>query len=105
MKLIFLLTILIFTNTARLRQEDAVDPNRMPTVNVHIEDHDRDPVNFRRFDGERVDFQNRIDDLFIRYESQKKTLQTIMETEIDKIRKMSEDLTATYTTARSIFYP
>ncbi len=105
MKLIITYSLLIFVLTARLRQEDAVDPNRMPTVNIHIEDHDRDPINFRRFDGERVNYQYRLEDLFVHYESQKRTLISIMETEIDKIRKMTDDATATYTTARSIFYP
>jgi hypothetical protein len=104
MKFILIFTILIITNGARLRQTPE-EPNRMPTLNIHIEDHDRDPINFRRFDGERVDYQNRIDDLFIHYESQKKTLQSIMEIEIDKIVKLTTDATATYTTAKSIFYP
>ncbi len=104
MKFLLILTLLIISYAARLRQTPE-EPNRMPILNIHIEDHDRDPINFRRFDGERFDYQNRVDDLFIHYESQKKTLQSIMEIEIDKIVKLTNDATATYTTAKSILYP
>ena len=67
------------------------DSNRIPmTINIHMEDYDSDPINFRRFDGERKTYSMRVNELHERYENEKKALVKVITLQQSKIEHLSE---------------
>jgi len=64
--------------------------NRNPVINIHMEDHDSDPINFKRFDAERRSYSTKIQDLEKKYASEKKTLTDLIALQSGKIAQLSE---------------
>jgi hypothetical protein len=55
-----------------------------------MEDYDSDPINFRRFDGERKTYSMRVNELHERYENEKKALVKVITLQQSKIEHLSE---------------
>jgi hypothetical protein len=64
--------------------------NRSPIINIHMEDHDSDPINFRRFDGERKDFSTKLKELDAQYDNEKKALTDVITLQQSKIANLME---------------
>lgn len=69
---------------------DMVDSNRAPIVNIHMEDYDSDPVNFKRFDGERKSYLLRVNEMHERYENDKKALMDVIALQQSKIAHLTD---------------
>jgi hypothetical protein len=99
----FILIILIgIVLTTRLKQSDYVEANRMPSLNLHIEDHDRDPINFKRFDGERKEYQNRLEELYRKYQSEKNRLMGVIAAQNDSIQHLSNEIMGFYSITQDL---
>ncbi len=66
------------------------DSNRTPIINIHMEDHDSDPINFRRFDGERKIYSVKLHELEAYYENEKKALSDVIALQTSKIAQLTE---------------
>ena len=71
------------------------DSNRNPIINIHMDDHDSDPINFRRFDGERKTYNLRVNELREKYENEKKGLTHLITIQMSKIAQLTEVADAT----------
>lgn len=75
---------------------EMADSNRIPRViNIHMEDYDSDPINFRRFDGERKTYSMRVNELLEKYDNEKKALIKVITLQQSKIGHLSEIADAT----------
>jgi hypothetical protein len=74
---------------------EMVDSNRIPIINIQMEDHDDDPINFKRFDGERKTYSMKVNELHEKYENEKKALIKVITFQLSKIEHLTEiaDLT------------
>ncbi len=102
MKLFIFLFAVLFVVAVTLKQDkffnddpEMADSNRTPVVNIHMEDHDSDPINFRRFDGERKTYSIRGNELRERYENEKKALIKVITLQQSKIEHLAEIADAT----------
>jgi hypothetical protein len=95
----FLFTFLCFSivRSMNLRQEKFFDEdpemnnsNRSPIINIHMEDHDSDPINFRRFDGERKNYSIKVKELNAQYDNEKKALRQVITFQQSKIANLME---------------
>ncbi len=97
-KILFLfLVTLTWVFSMNLRQDKFFDEdpemnnsNRSPIINIHMEDHDSDPINFRRFDGERKDFSTKLKELDAQYDNEKKALTDVITLQQSKIANLME---------------
>jgi hypothetical protein len=70
--------------------------NGIPTIHIHVEDHDRDPVNFKRFDGERKTYSERIRELEVKYNNEKRALMQVLSFQVSKLSQLSELSASTF---------
>lgn len=64
--------------------------SRIPTIHLHVEDHDDDPVNFRRFDGERKEWLERLRELEVKYKGDKAALLNVLNAQVSKLGQLTE---------------
>jgi hypothetical protein len=82
----FVLSIMI--NCANLRG-NGVDPNDVPIVHIHMDDHDGDPLNFHRFDKDRRDAQSRLSQLELTYNGDKRALMDLISHQTAKVAELT----------------
>ena len=73
----------------------AVNSNTVPIIHLHVDDHASDPINFRRFDGERQAYSMRVNELHSKYENEKKGLTKIISFQLSKLAQLTEVADAT----------
>jgi hypothetical protein len=62
---------------------------RIPIININMEDYDSDPINYKRFDGERRLYKERLEELHIKYENEKKSLMNIAAVQLNQIANLA----------------
>jgi hypothetical protein len=73
------------------------DSNRTPTkININMDDYDSDPINFKRFDGERKTYNLRVQELQEKYENEKKALTNVITLQLSKIAQLTEIADSTF---------
>lgn len=71
-------------------EAEMANSNRIPIIHLHVEDNDNDPINFRRFDGERQSYNFKLNDLTKKYESEKHALLAVIGKQLTKIAELTE---------------
>jgi hypothetical protein len=69
----------------------------LPTkININMDDYDSDPINFKRFDGERKTYNLRVQELQEKYENEKKALTNVITLQLSKIAQLTEIADSTF---------
>ncbi len=96
-KFILILTIFLNSNTeciknkkSALRQEGGQNAPKVPIINVHMEEPDRDPMEVKRIEQERRIERNRIRDMELMEEQDKRMFQQIISVQNNQIEKLSK---------------
>lgn len=67
------------------------DSNRTPTkININMDDYDSDPINYKRYDGERKTYNLRLQEIQLKYENEKKALTNVITLQLSKIAQLTE---------------
>jgi hypothetical protein len=97
MKSIILCISIILVNSLKLRnsistQEDDKDknPEKVPIINVHMEEPDRDPIEVKRIEEERRIERNRIREMEIMEELDKRQFQQIIALQNSQLGKLTK---------------
>jgi len=79
-----------------LRQEGGKNAPKVPIINVHMEEPDRDPLEVKRVEQERRIERNRLRDLEMMEEQDKRSFQQIISVQNNQIEMLSrlEDKTS-----------
>jgi hypothetical protein len=81
---------------------DELEVNRMPSLNLRIDDKGGDPVNFKRFNTESKEYSRKADDLYLKYQSDKDTLIQVANSQMNSITNLSNELEEFYNLARDL---
>jgi Cu2+-containing amine oxidase len=82
--------ILSLNLKAKMKDDDSSDDERVPIINVHMEEPDRDPLEVKRIEEERRFERNRIRDMELMEEQDKRSFQQIIELQNSQIAKLSQ---------------
>ncbi len=98
-EILFILVFrLIFHNTLQLKKKDQTsdiamenggDSDKIPILNVHMEEPDRDPIEVKRYEEERRIERNRIRDLEAREEIDKRAFQQVISLQTGQLAKLT----------------
>jgi len=72
------------------RQEGGQNAPKVPIINVHMEEPDRDPLEVKRVEQERRIERNRIRDMEMMEEQDKRMFQQIISVQNNQIEKLSK---------------
>lgn len=89
---------LIFVAASHLRQKEdnePIDSNKIPDINIHMEERDRDPINYHRFYGARLVLQDRLHEVMSRYQNDKRALMHVITAQQQKIEELIAIASAT----------
>ena len=78
-----------------IAQEKGGDSDKIPIINVHMEEPDRDPIEVKRYEEERRIERNRIRDLEAREEMDKRAFQQIIAIQTGQLAKLTNIAEAT----------
>ena len=70
-------------------KEKGGDSDKIPIINVHMEEPDRDPIEVKRYEEERRIERNRIRDLEAREEMDKRAFQQIISLQTGQLAKLT----------------
>ena len=100
LKYILIISIFLITETncsrnkSRFRQkEGGKNAPKVPIINVHMEEPDRDPLEVKRIEQERRVERNRIRDMELMEEQDKRSFQqiiSVMNSQIEKLSKLED---------------
>jgi len=72
-----------------IAEEKGGDSDKIPIINVHMEEPDRDPIEVKRYEEERRIERNRIRDLEAREEMDKRAFQQIISLQTSQLAKLT----------------
>jgi hypothetical protein len=76
-------------NREKNAEEKGKDSDKIPIINVHMEEPDRDPIEVKRYEEERRIERNRIRDLEAREEMDKRAFQQIISLQTSQLAKLT----------------
>jgi hypothetical protein len=95
----FLLIILTVSTVFGIN--DYVEVNRMPMLNLNIEDRGGNPGT-KRFDIETKEYEQKLEDLYKKYQNDKNFLMGIVNAQNDSIDKLTNELSGFYSIANEL---
>jgi hypothetical protein len=99
---IFLILFINEMTCIKLKEDDYVEVNRQPKLDIRIEQPDNDPINFERFKEDRKFYIQKVNNMLQKYENDKNSLKDVINAQNNMLQKLSDDAIEIYNAASKI---